>query len=476
VISMEGASVQGKGTARPVFRNWNNSIFSTPQIVSTPGDLQELIDVVRDTVHYPSPVRAGGSFHSLNACFVSEGTQILLTNFNDISVDLAAMTVTVGAAVELIQIRDALRPHGMQLEVTPEIGNATAGSVACCGTKDASLGRVGPGQVSSTVIGVKMVTADGAVETASGESDPDRMRVVRSSYGLFGIIFEVTFRIQKQSILFYKYRILELTSLPSRDELFDGADGVLAFCLPYSNRIIAEQRRVLDATAYISWFSRFKRLIRDKMWADGISFFTTLLPFNWFFRIFDGVIVLLLGVLSRLGGFNARRSDSNIDYKFNRSHYVDFTFWAIPVSRWEEFIPRFITFCRDYYHETGFRTSLVASVYFINQDQHSLLSFSSSEDIFTMDIADSRPNNPLWLEFNRRYNIFVAQFGARPLLNQTKELSKDIVCQTLGHDWERLLSCQEKSDPRGRFLNRYFANLFPVTVKRGDSIGKQFDL
>jgi hypothetical protein len=476
VISMEGASVQGKGTARPVFRNWNNSIFSTPQIVSTPGDLQELIDVVRDTVHYPSPVRAGGSFHSLNACFVSEGTQILLTNFNDISVDLAAMTVTVGAAVELIQIRDALRPHGMQLEVTPEIGNATAGSVACCGTKDASLGRVGPGQVSSTVIGVKMVTADGAVETVSGESDPDRMRVVRSSYGLFGIIFEVTFRIQKQSILFYKYRILELTSLPSRDELFDGADGVLAFCLPYSNRIIAEQRRVLDATAYVSWFSRFKRLIRDKMWADGISFFTTLLPFNWFFRIFDGVIVLLLGVLSRLGGFNARRSDSNIDYKFNRSHYVDFTFWAIPVSRWEEFIPRFITFCRDYYHETGFRTSLVASVYFINQDQHSLLSFSSSEDIFTMDIADSRPNNPLWLEFNRRYNIFVAQFGARPLLNQTKELSKDIVCQTLGHDWERLLSCQEKSDPRGRFLNRYFANLFPVTVKRGDSIGKQFDL
>jgi hypothetical protein len=40
------------------------------------------------------------------------------------------MTVTVGAAVEMIKIRDALRPHHMQLEVSPEIGNATAGSVA----------------------------------------------------------------------------------------------------------------------------------------------------------------------------------------------------------------------------------------------------------------------------------------------------------------------------------------------------------
>src|SRR5262249_11166405 len=156
----------------------------------------ELIDVVKDRVNYPSPVRAGGSFHSLNDCVASEGTQVMLTNFDEIDVDLTAMTVTVGAAVQLITIRDALRPHSMQLEVSPEIGNATAGSVACCGTKDASIGRVGPGQVSSTVIGVKMVNADGEVQTITEASDPDRMRAVRSNYGMFGIIFEVTFRIQ----------------------------------------------------------------------------------------------------------------------------------------------------------------------------------------------------------------------------------------------------------------------------------------
>jgi hypothetical protein len=304
------------------------------------------------------------------------------------------------------------------------------------------------------------------VETISEASDPDRMRVVRSSYGLFGIVFEVIFRIQKQSVLSYKYKVLDLTSLPSLDELFDGADGVLAFCLPYSNRIIAEQRRVLDGSVHISWFSRFKRFARDKIWADKASFFTTLLPFNWFFCIFDRAIVLVFDILSRLGGFNARRSDSNINYKFNRTHYFVFTFWAIPVSRWQEFIPRFTAFCRDYFRETGFRTSLVASAYFINKDRQALLSFSSSENIFTMDIADSRPNNPLWLEFNRRYNVFVAQFRARPLLNQTKELSRDVVYQTLGNDWEVFLLQQEKVDPHGRFLNRYFADFFSAGAQR----------
>jgi hypothetical protein len=200
-------------------------------------------------------------------------------------------------------------------------------------------------------------------------------------------------------------------------------------------------------------------LLRDEVWENKASFFATLLPYNWFFRILDGLVVLSLTGLSWLGGFRARRSDSTLDYAFDRRHYFDFTFWAIPMSRWEEFIPRYVAFCRHYLRETGFRSSLGSSVYFINKDQHALLSFSSSEDIFTMDLADSRPNDPRWIEFNRRFNVFVAQFGARPLLNQTKQLSRDVVYQTLGNDWIQLLSYREQNDPSGRFLSKYFRDL-----------------
>ena len=202
--------------------------------------------MVRDTQTYPSPLRVGGSFHSLNACFVSEGTQILLSHFNQVHVDPEQMTATVGASVTMIRLRDVLRPFGMQTEVTPEIGNATAGSVACCGTKEVSLGRSGLGQISSTVIGVRLVNADGEVETITEEGDPERMRAVRSSYGLFGPIFEVTFRIQKQTTLSYNHESFKLTSLPDRDELFGGADGVLGISLPYSDRVVVERRRVLE--------------------------------------------------------------------------------------------------------------------------------------------------------------------------------------------------------------------------------------
>src|SRR5918998_506902 len=446
-------------TKTTTFRNWNRSASSTPQVVAVPKNLEELIEVVKDKETYPSPLRVGGSFHSLNECFVSEGTQTLLSHFNQVRVDPEQMTITVGASVTMLRIRDVLRPFGMQTEVTPEIGNATAGSVACCGTKDASLGRLGLGQVSSTVIGVRYVNADGEVETITEADDPERMRVVRSSYGLLGPIFEVTFRTQWQTTLFYSHESFKLTSLPDRDRLFGGADGVLGFSLPYSDRIVVERRRVLDESARITRFSRLRRSLRDRLWENKASFFATLLPYNWFFRVLDGLIALSLVGLSRMGGFRGRRSDSMIDFKFDRSHYFDFTFWAIPMSRWEEFIPQYVAFSRDYLRETGFRCSLGSEVYFINRDQHALLSFSSSEDIFTMDLVDSRPNDPHWIEFNRRFNVLAARFGGRPLLNQSKQLSRDVVYQTLGEDWERFLSLREQYDPGGRFLSKYFRDL-----------------
>ena len=76
-----------------------------------------------------------------------------------------------------------------------------------------------------------------------------------------------------------------------------------------------------------------------------------------------------------------------------------------------------------------------------------------------MDLTDSRPNDPYWIEFNKRFNVFVARFGARPLLNQTKQLNRDIVYQTLGEDWKRFLSYREQDDPDRRFLSKFFEDL-----------------
>lgn len=446
--------------APQTFLNWNRSASSTPDTVAIPKDLDELVAVVRDRDTYPSPVRPAGNFHSLNDCFATTGTQVLLHNFRDVRLDLGSGTITLGGNVPMIRMRDILRVYEMQTEVTPEIGTATVGSVACCGTKDSSVGPRGLAQISSTVVGMRLVNAQGEVETVTEESDPKRLHELRSSYGLLGIVFEVTFRIQPAVTLRYDYKAFPVLPAMTRDELLGDADGMLSFIHPFINRTVVERRYIEgDARTKISGFSRLKRLSRDKLWELGISYFSSRLPRNWFFSVLDHGAVAQFSSLGRLGGYLARRSDSTIEFSRDRKHYFDFTYWAIPVSRWVGFLPAYVDLCHEFLRRRGFRPAATALSYHMRQDDHSPLSPSATEDVLTLDAIDTRPNDPLWIAFNRELNEVAADFGGRPLFNQTKQLSRDIVHRTLGREWERLLATRTKEDPDDRFLSDFFRDL-----------------
>ena len=151
------------------------------------------------------------------------------------------------------------------------------------------------------------------------------------------------------------------------------------------------------------------------------------MPYNWFYYLLDNLTAAGFLSLGLGGGFLAHRDDSMVNFKFKRWHVADFTFWAMPISRLQEFMPAYVRFCKDFEQRTGFSMSLLSEVYFLNRDNHSLLSYAPDEDIFTCDGINTDPHDPRWIEFNKRYNDFAASFGGRPLFTQTKYLSRDIV-------------------------------------------------
>jgi FAD/FMN-containing dehydrogenase len=54
------------------------------------------------------------------------------------------------------------------------------------------------GQVSSYVTEIKWVTPNGQLEKASETYNPEMLRLMRSSYGLAGVVHEVTLRIKQK--------------------------------------------------------------------------------------------------------------------------------------------------------------------------------------------------------------------------------------------------------------------------------------
>ena len=148
--------------------NWFGDLVSHPKVVVEAASVDDIIKVLKDSDHYPSPVRAVGSNHSTSPVGVAEGgTLIKMSKMNSI-LEIGADTVTVQAGAIAIDVAHELQKHGMQFYVNTEIGSLSVGSASCAGTKDASMpGEYG--QVGSYITRIKMVLPSGELLEASDD-------------------------------------------------------------------------------------------------------------------------------------------------------------------------------------------------------------------------------------------------------------------------------------------------------------------
>ena len=449
--------------------NWNETFFCQPAVIATPGEGQSagdvppvphLQEIVRDSSRFPSPLRAVGSLHSLNPCFTTTGTLIRMNKFDQVGALAPDGSITVGAGVTMLQLRNVLARQGRQIEVVPEIGNATAGSVACCGTKDAALKPGGLGQISSTVIGVGIVDANGNVARVT-TGDFERLRVIRSSYGLLGVVFEVTFKTMPRRRLQYDYVSLEVGPELTLEAIRGPADGFLAFMLPHRRKLLAE-RRTLDPAAHITPGELIRRKARDKAWEHIADVAHAKTRDRWLPTL-DG---FLDEFLAGLQSFDTEAGASMIDFKRDDEAF-DFAFWAFPASTWPSAVPEYLTLADDFLRRTGFRAALPTEIYFIRRDDSALLSPCPDEDVYTLDLVDivprSQADEALWQRLNGEFNQLAARHGARPLLNQTKFLTAAHMTALHGHwpsaisdRWRQFAKLRAQEDPGGRFLTPHF--------------------
>ena len=201
--------------------NYDGSITTTPQQLVFPETVAEIQAVMKDKARFPSPVRAMGSHHSLTPCAVSDGTIINMSKMTRVvAIDERAGTLTAEAGLQYIDANKLLRKKNLQFLLNIEIGNLTLGSAACCHTKDGLDGKEF-GQVSSYVTAVKWVNPAGELEEASEATNPDLLRKVRSSYGLCGVIYEVTLRVKPMEAAEFKYNPRPVADLTDAEVVAD---------------------------------------------------------------------------------------------------------------------------------------------------------------------------------------------------------------------------------------------------------------
>src|SRR5215475_9677015 len=239
--------------------NYDGSVVMAPQKVARPESVEELQNILRDTERFPSPVRAMGSCHSLTPCASSSGTIVSMSALTKVqNIDTREMTMTAQGGLQLVEAAAVLRKHKLQFMLNVEIGNITLGSAACCQTKD-SLDGLEYGQLNSYVTRIKWVDPMGELREASEEESPELLYLVRSSYGLCGIVHEVTFKIKPLEIIAFNYLIYDVKDLTQEKvtDIIAANESIVCWTIGHTTVI---QTRNGTTRLRKSWLARIRRL------------------------------------------------------------------------------------------------------------------------------------------------------------------------------------------------------------------------
>src|SRR6476469_9655069 len=116
-------------------RSWDGTWAYRPKVLVTPETPEDIVEIVKSVVRFPSPVRPAGSMHSTARMNGDDGgTMVDMKGMNRI-LHFTDDTVTVEAGVTHIVLANALKDRGLQPSVTTEIGNVTLGAMATAATK-----------------------------------------------------------------------------------------------------------------------------------------------------------------------------------------------------------------------------------------------------------------------------------------------------------------------------------------------------
>jgi L-gulonolactone oxidase len=406
-------------------------------------------------------VRPAGSMHSTARMNGDDGgTMVDMKAMNRI-LNFGEDTVTVEGGVSYQTVSNALKERGLQFHVMTEIGNVTLAAMAVAATKDSSFPG-GFGQISSYVTAMRFVTPSGDIRAINGRDHPEEMQVMRSSYGLLGIVFEVTIKVRPTTALSVRHHAMGLEEFRKRFPVFKAQGyAVMYYIFPYVRTVVVELRKDNPDAKPVS---RRRWTYRNRFWrkyGPALSHWIrgrTKSP-----RVVAAADDLNFSIL-RQGLVRIVRHDATWPHAQHINYPRDpgsnkylFSMWAFREGGFFNILEQYCDFCIDHAKRTGYRCDLPSVGYAIAADRNALLSYCWDGNTLSIDPASTGGKE--WEEFLHAYNDFCSARGGQPLFNQTPFLTRGQAQKAFGGRLKLFADYRRQADPENRLLDSYLRDL-----------------
>jgi FAD/FMN-containing dehydrogenase len=171
------------------FENWAHTLKFKPERFLEPDSEAGVVDIVKDALAKGTTVRTQGAGHCWSHFVVTDHTLIQLDDLDKgLVADVPNLRYTVQAGIRLKRLIDNLAADGLAMKNLGSITEQSIAGAISTGTHGTGLSL---GNLSSSIVGMKLVTGTGDVLTIK-DTDTDLLNAARVSFGALGIITEVT--------------------------------------------------------------------------------------------------------------------------------------------------------------------------------------------------------------------------------------------------------------------------------------------
>jgi L-gulonolactone oxidase len=424
------------------WRNWAGDQACRPEERAAPRDREELAATIAAAAEAGRKVSVAGSGHSFTEAAMTDGTMVDIGALSGVfDADRSSGLVRVGAGTILAELNRELHRLGLAMENLGDIDRQTVAGAISTGTHGTGA-RLG--NLSTQVVGVELVTADGRVRELV-DSDGDLLRAARVSVGALGAITAVTLRcVPAFALQIVSKPVPREEVLSTFSERAAANDHFELFTFPYADSALVLERDRTDSPPRPR--GRVGAYMNDivlENWALG--------AFSAAGRLFPRAIPSLSRAAARLasGGRVVDRSDR----VFASERRVRFTEmeYGVPRESGPDAARRVIEWVRENRYPVFFPIEMRVAA-----GDDALLSPSHERD--TAYIAVHQYRGMEWRPYFEAVEAIMDSYGGRPHWGKRHFQTAETLAPRYPR-WDAFAAARDELDPDRVFANEYAARV-----------------
>jgi L-gulonolactone oxidase len=247
--------------------NWAGNQSCRAEVLH-PTTEPELCRIVADAAAAGRTVRAVGAGHSFTDVALSDAVLVDLSGYDRVlGVDREAATVTVQSGARLHELSRAMWPRGLAFTNLGDIDVQTVAGATATATHGTGMRF---GNISTAVVGLRIVDGTGQVHDVDATRDPDLFAAARASVGALGLVSTMTVQLEPAFHLHAVHEPRRVDEVLERfGELVRDNDHFEFFWVPGTGWSITKRHRRNHEP--VSPRSRRDELLQDELY-DNILF------------------------------------------------------------------------------------------------------------------------------------------------------------------------------------------------------------